>query len=264
MSGTPDGVERYLDELAARLPGPGAHVRRVLAECEAHLRDAVAAGRAAGLSDADAERAAVEKFGTPSQIATQVISAQWAHARRPVLRAGMGLLVRMAAAAMVVAGGAAVLAVLAATISSRTAVFGLPARVSMPARLCTYWLTIHPDAGTCRQAGTLEAAGDIPLSLETLGGLGAGILATAVLVRRRRPRPVEVLPPVLGPALGVAAFGAATVGLAALAAGDAVLLGAWGRGLWLCGAASTLLAALVSAMLLLRALPASLSRGSVR
>jgi len=69
---------------------------------------------------------------------------------------------------------------------------------------------------------------------------------------------------VLGPALGVAAFGAATVGLAALAAGDAVLLGAWGRGLWLCGAASTLLAALVSAMLLLRALPASLSRGSVR
>ena len=37
---TPDAIEEYLDELLTRLVGPPAEVRRVLAESEAHLRDA--------------------------------------------------------------------------------------------------------------------------------------------------------------------------------------------------------------------------------
>ncbi|WP_045878462.1 hypothetical protein [Pseudofrankia sp. DC12] len=45
-------IDEYLDELLARSKGPAAEVRRLLAETEAHLRDAAAAQVVAGLDGA--------------------------------------------------------------------------------------------------------------------------------------------------------------------------------------------------------------------
>ena len=64
-----DPVEDYLDRLLLTLSGPPRHVRHTLAEVEAHLHDAVAAELAAGKSQADAERAAVQRMG-PVQAVT--------------------------------------------------------------------------------------------------------------------------------------------------------------------------------------------------
>jgi len=60
---TPAGpVRGYLDQLHASLRTPDASL--ILAEAEDHLRDAVAAGLAAGLTELEAQEAAISSFGS--------------------------------------------------------------------------------------------------------------------------------------------------------------------------------------------------------
>jgi hypothetical protein len=133
MSGAPDPLESYLDELSRRLTGPGHEVRSVLAEYDSHLRDAVDAARAMGLGEDEARSAALRRFGTPAQVAAAANAATWSRVRRPMVRAAAGTLVRLAATAMVAAGGSAVVAYALAAMTSPQAVYGLPARVQATA-----------------------------------------------------------------------------------------------------------------------------------
>jgi len=57
----PDPVDKYLAELRASLRGPDTD--GILAEAEDHLREGVAAGQAAGLTETDAQEAAITAFG---------------------------------------------------------------------------------------------------------------------------------------------------------------------------------------------------------
>ena len=59
-----DVVEEYLDRLYAALRTKPREARRVLAEAEDHLREAVAEGLAAGLSERAAQEHAVSSFGS--------------------------------------------------------------------------------------------------------------------------------------------------------------------------------------------------------
>ena len=59
-----DLVEEYLDQLYARLRCAPRDARRILAEAEDHLREAVTDGLAAGLTQAEAEQQAVSGFGS--------------------------------------------------------------------------------------------------------------------------------------------------------------------------------------------------------
>src|SRR5258708_29913408 len=56
-------LEAYLDGLLLTLPGSPREVRHTLTEVEAHLHDAVAEGIAAGLTQYEAETAAVARVG---------------------------------------------------------------------------------------------------------------------------------------------------------------------------------------------------------
>src|SRR5262249_55817799 len=58
-----DVVEDFLDRLLVSLRGSPRRVRHTLAEVEAHLRDAVDEGMAAGLSEPEAQAWAVERMG---------------------------------------------------------------------------------------------------------------------------------------------------------------------------------------------------------
>jgi hypothetical protein len=62
MTKPPGPVGQYLDQLRASLRTPDAHL--ILAEAEDHLREAVAAGRAAGLTEREAQEAAISSFGS--------------------------------------------------------------------------------------------------------------------------------------------------------------------------------------------------------
>jgi uncharacterized protein with LGFP repeats len=57
-------VEDYLRQLRAGLRTRPEETSRILAEAEDHLRESVAAGQAAGLTESEAAEAAISSFGT--------------------------------------------------------------------------------------------------------------------------------------------------------------------------------------------------------
>ena len=57
-------VQEYLRQLRASLRTRPEETSRILAEAEDHLRESVAAGRAAGLTETEAAEAAIYSFGT--------------------------------------------------------------------------------------------------------------------------------------------------------------------------------------------------------
>jgi len=57
-------VDEYLRQLRASLRARPEETSRILAEAEDHLRESVAAGRAAGLTETEAAEAAISSFGT--------------------------------------------------------------------------------------------------------------------------------------------------------------------------------------------------------
>jgi HAAS domain-containing protein len=57
-------VEEYLRQLRASLRTPPQETSRILAEAEDHLRESVAAGLAAGLTETEAAEAAISSFGS--------------------------------------------------------------------------------------------------------------------------------------------------------------------------------------------------------
>lgn len=87
----PAPIEAYLAGLAAALP-PGRAARDLLDEAREHLHEARAAGEAAGLARADAEREAVREFGGLAELAPQfraaaVVGDAHRQARRQLLGA---------------------------------------------------------------------------------------------------------------------------------------------------------------------------------
>jgi hypothetical protein len=252
MSTESDPVERYLDDLMSKLYGAPSHVRRVLAESEAHLRDAIDGNLAAGMLPEAASSAALSSFGSAAQVAAAVNRAGWATARGPGLRAAAALVARLAAVGMIVIGISAAAARLVAALTSTTTVFGLPSGARIPAVACAHWLAVQPTAHTCRQAGTLEASSDLTMYLGLVGVLGVLLLGVILLLQSRSPASMGVFPPILAPAIGAAIFGTAAVGLGALTASNAVVSMAWGLGFWSTTAACAFVAALVCAGRVLR------------
>jgi hypothetical protein len=62
-------IERYLDRLLLELRGSAPELRRILSEAEEHLRDAASELMAAGASEDEAQRQAIERFGDPREVA---------------------------------------------------------------------------------------------------------------------------------------------------------------------------------------------------
>ena len=62
-------VEEYLRQLRASLRTRPEETSRILAEAEDHLRESVAAGRAAGLTETEAAEAAISSFGMVRAVA---------------------------------------------------------------------------------------------------------------------------------------------------------------------------------------------------
>jgi hypothetical protein len=258
-------IENYLDELAGRIAGNGADVRGFLLEVESHLSDARAAAVARGLSAQAADEEAIRSFGTPRQVADAARRDGWRASIGAVARDAAHLFLQLGVVGLLVVGASGVAAQFIARFGLTDAIYGLPSTVSIPVASCARWLSLHPDAGSCRAAATAEASRDMTMALigaGILGLLGAALLLVIRAVRRGRPR--NALPRTLGPTIATTMFAAASMGLAALAASNAVVFTAWGQGLWWTQSACALLAALVSLVMLVRAMSLSYSTPPVR
>jgi len=73
----PDLIAGYLAELRAGLWVPPSEAELILAEAEDHLRETAAAGLAVGMTELEAQQAAISSFGP-------VRAVIWAHRRRAV------------------------------------------------------------------------------------------------------------------------------------------------------------------------------------
>jgi hypothetical protein len=243
----PDLIATYLEQLSGRLRGP--HTDRVLAEAEDHLREGAAAAREAGMTQIEAQEAAISAFGsiaavvraheerpgnlvrgrTPRAIVTDVIMSAW----------------QLGGTGLAAVGLSGVVALVMNVTLGRGFVGQAPAGVTFPAAKCAYWLANWPGAHTCATAAMLENSSDAVTLRVGAGIAGVALLEGLFIVRyllRRRGYHVPV--PLAGyyPALAAAVFGAGAAGLAVLQATGLTV--SEGSGCYLSGA---LVAALFAA-----------------
>jgi hypothetical protein len=212
-----DPVERFLDRLLVSLNGSPRQVRHTLAEVEAHLRDAVAEGMAAGLSERDAQAWAVERMGP-----VQGVTGRPASLSQP----SEGLLRRLLLTAFLV-GGAGFLAIGVAGLIGRllqaakgTEFLTAPWPAGSYTRAdCARWLAGDPGTRSCVTAMLADHAGDIMLEATAAGLLGLLVLAAYLVLRQRwRDRAtMTALPAGSAEAVGTALAGLAAIGCFAVA-----------------------------------------------
>jgi len=226
-----DLIAAYLRELRATLRTPEAGL--VLAEAEDHLRESVAAGRAIGMTQREAQEAAISAFGPVRAVVR-------AHHRRPRQLAAdlvmAGLKLGWTGMFAIAASGFVALAM--NHLFGRSFVGGTQAAGDRftPAQ-CHYWLSLWHGAGTCGQAHMLEASSDAVTSRVFLGGIGGGVLLACYLLARLRWRRGDAaLPKGLFPLAATAVFATGALALVVFTFTGGPFGGPAGSGRFLSGA----------------------------
>jgi hypothetical protein len=234
---TDDLIERYLDRLLARLRGSARDVRRILAEAEEHLRDATAEAMATGMSEEEAQREAIARFGDPRTVARR-FSARlspvpvWAVATEVARAATL-----LGAIALVAIGVSGLIAELFGQAFGARFVSGdLPGTSYTPER-CAEFLEYFPRAGSCARAAELHHWGEVVQYRVAAGVLGLLVLGGYALwhLRRREPRYLGVLPDGFSATVATALYGVAAAGLLLQSLGGVVFAEGVGDGQWLSG-----------------------------
>jgi HAAS len=211
-------VDEYLRRLRASLRTRDAD--RIVAEAEDHLRETVAAGLAAGLTEVEAQEAAISAFGSVRAVVR-------AHATRPGNlvkgRTPREILVDLFLSAWKLGGvGLVAIGVSGAVVALMNTTLGraftgqAPAGVTFSKADCSYWMAAWAGAHNCAQAAMLEASSDAVV-LRLVGGLaGVAALEGYFLFRyvmRRRGHAPGVLLAGYFPLLAACVFGAGALSL---------------------------------------------------
>jgi len=222
-------------------------VRRMLAEAEEHLRDAVAAG-------VD-PRQAIERFGSARDVAA---------ASSRIERVPLSILVRqlVLAAWLLASIGCVAIGVSGGISGAMDAAFGprfvagdLPA-ITYTATRCDEYRALAPGATSCRDAAARHHTDEVETFRLATGMLGLVGLGSWALVRRRwRTTPASgVLPPALVPAVGASVFGVASLALASQAMQSIGWHSTAGLGQWLSACVVSAAVAAAFGVTLVRAL----------
>lgn len=221
MSQPPRLIAEYLDELRMRLQLGPAQAAQVVAEAEDHLRETAACGLAAGMTDREAQLAAISAFGSVTAVVRAHASrpAGFIRGRTPTAIIGELVLAcwRLAGTGLVAVGASGLVVLLMNVVVGRAFTGAAPAGVSFQKADCARWLSLWPGAHTCATAYMLEASSDAVTLRAAAGILGAVLLAGYGVVRyvqRRRGRgPVVVLAGYF-PLLAAGVFGTGALVLA--------------------------------------------------
>jgi hypothetical protein len=256
--GRPPGgpVEDYLDQLYAGLRTTPRQARRIIAEAEDHLREATTAGIEAGLSEQEAQEAAISSFGSVRAVVR-------AHARRIPPLAVLGELAmaawQLTSIALLAVAGSGLVAFVMNQLLGPSFVGGSAASASgLSGGACRHWMSLWPHVQHCGQVAVLENSSDA-VSLRLLALIPGLILFEGYLLARRYQRKrgwrADLLPDAFVPTVAACLFGGLTAGLVLLAAAappTAAVTG--GPGTFLSAAIVTVLVAIAFVPALRRAL----------
>jgi hypothetical protein len=221
MSDPRDRIEEYLSDLRASLELAPEEAELVVAEAEDHLREGAACGPATGMTEHEAQLAAISAFGSISAVVRAHASRPAGFIRGRTPAAILGDLVlagwKLAGNGLIAVGVSGLVVLLMNVAFSRSFTGQAPASVSFQKADCAYWMSLRPVAHTCATAHMLEASSDAVVLRAGAGVIGAALLVAYGIVRyvqRRRGRgPVVVLAGYF-PLLAAGVFGAGAVGLA--------------------------------------------------
>lgn len=258
MTDRPDPIEAYLDRLLLELRGRTPAVRRVLAEAEAHLLDAQAAGVASGLEPDEAARRAVERFGSATAVARRFRAHGALRPRRVTVAHVAASLWLVGAIGLISIGASGALAALFGSLFGKSFVAADPSGVTYTAARCHEYLTYEPHARTCSEAALAHHYGELVYRPLAAGGVGLLALLAYVAIRRRvrRDAAVGFLPDGFTATIGASLFGVAAFFLLASSVGSIALGGDAGAGAMLGQGIVAALAAAGFGWALLRALSA--------
>jgi hypothetical protein len=221
MSGPRDLIEEYLSDLRASLELAPEEAGLVVAEAEDHLRETAACGLTAGMTEHEAQQAAISAFGYISAVVRAHASrpADFIRGRTPAAILGDLILAgwRLAATGLIAVGISGLVVLLMNLAFGRAFTGQAPAGVSFQKADCAYWMSLWPGARTCATAHMLEASSDAVVLRAGAGVIGVALLVAYGVVRylqRRHGRgPVVVLAGYF-PLLAAGVFGAGALGLA--------------------------------------------------
>lgn len=208
-----DPIGAYLNLVRSRLRTTPGEVSRILAEAEDHLRQAVAAGRAAGLTEREAQEAAISSFGSVSAVARAHNVRLWR--RRPAVLLGDLVLAawKLGSIGLLAIGASGLVVAAMNRVFGHQFVGGAPAGWKVPPAECQRWLQLWPGVHSCAQAAVMENSSDAVSLRVAAGILGLVLLAVYAVVRLRRARSADVLPDAFVPAVASSVFAAAAIGL---------------------------------------------------
>jgi hypothetical protein len=221
MSCPRDLVEEYLTELRASLQLAPAQAGLVVAEAEDHLRETAACGLAAGMTEHEAQQAAISAFGSVSAVVRAHASrpADFIRGRTPAAILADLVLAgwRLAGTGLVAVGVSGLVVVVMNSVLGRAFTGQAPPGVSFQKADCAYWMHLWPTARTCAAAQMLEASSDAVVLRTAAGLFGVAVLVAyggvRYLQRRSGRGPVVVLAGYF-PLLAGGVFGAGALGLA--------------------------------------------------
>lgn len=214
-----DPIQRYLTLLRAGLPA--RDTERILTEAEDHLRETVAAGIAVGLTEAEAQEAAISSFGSVRAVvrAHSIRPGNLMKGRTP--RAVLGDLVlsawKLGGIGLTAIGASGLLVALMNVTLGRAFVGQPPPGVTFSKAHCAYWMSAWTHAHTCAQAAMLEASSDAVSLRGAAGIIGLVVLATYAAWRTvMRSKGAEPGVPLAGyfPLLAATTFGGGALVLA--------------------------------------------------
>jgi hypothetical protein len=242
----PSPIEAYLDELViAYVDRAPRELRGMLAETEAHLRDAADAAMARGVPRLAAEADAVARFGPAHDVAAA--DHRRLPARHVVEQLARHALLLFGVGAVAVGLSGAVAAIIRLIGGSRAVIDVAPGRV-LSAGDCARWLGADAGAHSCAAAAVGDWADEVVYYRLALGVLGLLALLAYRWVRRGVRSSAKLL--TVRDTVGVTSFAAAaalTFGLGV----DALVVGG-GSGQWFSATPIALALAVAFAVLLLR------------
>lgn len=232
-------IDDYLDDLADELGGRVRGVRGILDETADHLRESAGAGVAEGLSTEDAERRAVERFGSPKLVARRLAAGHGSFAPIAVLTQLALALVLIAGIGLVGIGASGAVARGMGSVFGKAFVSADTNGVTYTAARCADFREYHPEARSCEAAAIAHHFDEVVNYRLAAGILGVAVLFGWWFVRRRGwgwPAAADAIPHGFGATVGAALFGVAAIGLLGQSLGPMVIGGdSLGTGQYLSG-----------------------------